>query len=60
LRNTTSAGKFLQEFNRLGGLYVEKALELKNLNSPETKAEVGEGDQKDEKNPDLEQRRSEL
>lgn len=60
LRNTTSAGKFLQEFNRLGGLYVEKALELKNLNSPETKAEVGEGDQKDEKNPDLEQRRADL
>ena len=60
LRNTTSAGKFIQEFNRLDALYVQKVLELNQLNSPQVKAEEGEGDQAGEESAVLEQRRKQI
>ena len=60
LRNTTSAGKFIQEFNRLDALYVQKTLELNQLNSPQVKAEEGEGDQAGEESTVLEQRRKQI
>ena len=60
LKNTTSAGKFIQRFNELDKLYIEKALELRTLNSPTVKASAGEGDQKGEENTQLESRRKEI
>lgn len=60
LRNTTTAGLFLQKYNETLTELVKKVNERKNLDNPIVKTEHGEGDQKDSKNEELEIRRSKL
>ena len=60
LRDTTTAGLFIQKYNETLTDLVKKVQELKNLDTPVVKAENGEGDKKEEKSEDLELRRKKL
>ena len=60
LRNTTTAGLFIQKYNETLSDLVNKTLQLKKLDTPEVRAENGDHDQKDEKSKELQQQRSEL
>ena len=60
LRDTTTAGLFIQKYNETLTDLVKKVQELKELDTPTVKAENGEGDKKEDKSEDLELRRKKL
>lgn len=60
LRDTTTAGLFIQKYNETLTDLVKKVQELKELDAPVVKAENGEGDKKEDKSEDLELRRKKL
>jgi hypothetical protein len=60
LRDTTTAGLFIQKYNETLTDLVKKTQELKELDTPIVKAENGEGDKKEEKSEDLELKRKRL
>ena len=60
LRDTTTAGLFIQKYNETLTDLVKKVQELKELDTPIVKAENGEGDKKEDKSEDLELRRKKL
>ena len=60
LRNTTTAGLFIQKYNETLTDLINKTLELKRLDTPEVRAENGDHDQKDQKSEELQQQRSQL
>ena len=57
LRNTTTAGLFIQKYNETLTDLVKKTEELRKLNTPASKAENGESDKKDSENPDIDTQR---
>ena len=60
LHQSVTAGRFIQNYNELLTELVTTVNELNSLNTPQSKAESGEGDQKDEKSPELEGKRKKL
>ena len=47
LRNSTTAGKYIQKYNQTLGQLIEKTNELRSLNTPVEKAKSGESDKKE-------------
>lgn len=60
LHQSVTAGRFIQHYNELITDLVTNINELENLNSSLTKAEAGEGDQKNQKSPELETKRKKV
>lgn len=58
LQHSATAGRLLEVFNSDLTDMVKAAINLHQANTPEAKAEAGEGDQKAEKSPILEQERA--
>ena len=59
-KNSATAGRLIEKFQSTLTDYVQTAMKLNSLNTPEVKAENNEGDQKGEKSPALEADRKQL